>query len=72
MAEGDRVLVHQDVTTVDAQAGTVQWLDDGPGVQGMVEGGFWTILDRAPASSKRGVKGKPDGVGAAESEGSES
>lgn len=70
MADSDRVLVRQDVSTVDAEMGTVQWLDDGPAVQGMVDGGFWSVLDRAPASSRRGVKGKTDGVDPAGPEGS--
>jgi hypothetical protein len=52
----DRVLVEQMVTTVDTVAGTRQWLDDGPTVEGMVAGGFWQVIDRIPGD-KRKTKG---------------
>lgn len=43
---GDRVLVRQVLTTVDAEAGTEVWLDDGEYVRGMVAGGFWEVAER--------------------------
>lgn len=51
-AVGDRVLVRQAVTTVDADRGTEVWLDDGPHVAGMVAGGYWEILERVKPKAK--------------------
>lgn len=61
----DRVLVRQVVTTVDADAGTTVWLEDGPGVAGMVAGGYWEVIERRPVK----VKVVKDGKDQAGSEG---
>jgi hypothetical protein len=54
-AVADRVLVRQVVTTVEADAGTEVWLEDGPGVEGMVAGGYWEVIERRSVKVKAKV-----------------
>ena len=42
------VKVRQVVTTVETNAGVETWVVDGPSVAGMVAGGYWEIVERAP------------------------
>lgn len=59
------VKVRQVVTTVDADAGTEMWTLDGPAVAGMVDGGYWEVLERKPAvdvvpASRKSRKAEPE------------
>lgn len=57
----DRVLVRAEVKTPGVDVGTQVWMDDTDQVQGMVDGGYWSIVDRQ-ASTRAAGKGKADGV----------
>lgn len=59
------VKVRQVVTTVDADSGTEMWTLDGPAVDGMVDGGYWEVVERKPAvdvvpASRKSRKTEPE------------
>lgn len=56
----DQVLVRQDVETVETEAGTEVWVQDGPTVAGMVAGGYWSVIDRR-SDTRKGRKVEPFG-----------
>lgn len=56
MGVAGRVLVRQEVTTVEADEGTEVWVEDGPYVAGMVAGGYWSVVQRAETPGARNVR----------------
>lgn len=57
----DRVLVRAEAKTPGVAVGTEVWMDETEQVRGMVDGGYWSIVDRR-AVTRGTAKTKADGV----------